>query len=286
MILSFHPIIEGDVSRLCAGRDPGPEDLAAMERAAAILLPQGCRESLYRAARRVCPLVFPNYDTRFAYPGKTGQIKLFRERGLMHPESLIFLDSADFRRQFPAPEDLPLAPPLMVKRSWGGEGQGVFPAMDLSALERVVDMLERTESGARNGFVIQRFIPTRPRVLRVAVIGRQFKTYWRVMAPSTAPCTKAGLALGGRLDFTADPDLMQAAEAAVSRLCRKTGINLAAFDILFTDDADVAPPDTPIFLEINYFFGRQGIGGSEALYTLLRQAVREWLERNRTTASP
>ena len=79
---------------------------------------------------------------------------------------------------------------------------------------------------------------------------------------------------------------MQAAEAAVSRLCRKTGINLAAFDILFTDDADVAPPDTPIFLEINYFFGRQGIGGSEALYTLLRQAVREWLERNRTTASP
>ena len=66
MILSYHPIIEGDANRLCAGRDPGPEDLAAMETADAILLPQGCRESLYRAARNACPLVFPNYDARFA----------------------------------------------------------------------------------------------------------------------------------------------------------------------------------------------------------------------------
>jgi ribosomal protein S6--L-glutamate ligase len=147
-------------------------------------------------------------------------------------------------------------------------------------------MLKRTESGSQKGFVIQRFIPTRPRVLRVAVIGRQLKTYWRVMAPSAEPCIKAGLSLGGRLDFDSDPDLMQAAETAVSRLCQATGINLAAFDILFTNDKEVAPPETPIFLEINYFFGRRGIGGSEALYDLLREGIRNWLKRHQRSESP
>jgi ribosomal protein S6--L-glutamate ligase len=286
MILSFHPMIEGDVNRLCAGRDPGPEDRAAMACATAILLPQGCRETLYRAARRTCPLVFPNYDVRFAYPGKIGQIRLFQEQGLMHPESLVFIDSADFRKQFPDPDTLPITPPLVVKRDWGGEGQGVFPTPDRPALKRILTLLENTESGARNGFVIQRFIPTRPRVLRVVVIGRQVKTYWRVMTPSADPFVKVGLALGGRLDYQADLDLMAAAEAAVSRLCRTTGIDLAAFDILFANDPAIAPADTPIFLEINYFFGRRGIGGSEALYTLLRQATRDWLERNQAITSP
>ena len=106
------------------------------------------------------------------------------------------------------------------------------------------------------------------------------------LAPSADPYAKVGLALGGRIDFTTDPDLMRAAEAAVTRLCRETAINLAAFDILFTSDAATASPDTPIFLEINYFFGRQGIGGSEALYDLLREGIRNWLQRHKLSESP
>ncbi len=286
MILSFHPILEGDVNRLCAGRDPGPEDLAAMETATAILLPQGCRESLYRSARRACPLVFPNYDARFAYPGKTGQVRLFRHLDMPHPESLVFKGSADFKASHPNPETMPIAPPVVVKLDWGGEGKGVYPAPDMSALKHVLNILESTESGHADGFVIQRFIPTRPRVLRVVVVGRRLKTYWRVMAPTADPYAKAGLALGGRLDFTTDPDLMRAAEAAVRQLCRATGINLAAFDLLFTSDTTIAPPDRPLFLEINYFFGRRGIGGSEALYALLQDGIRDWLKSHQPTASP
>ncbi len=283
MILSFHPIIEGDVNRLCAGRDPGPEDLAAMQSASAIVLPQGCRESLYRAARKACPRVFPNYDARFGYPGKNGQVRLFRHLGIAHPESLLFSGIADFKRRHPRPGTLPIAPPVVVKRDWGGEGQGVYPAPDTVALRQVLQQLEVTESEHQSGFLIQRFIPTRPRVLRVAVVGRQLRTYWRVMAPSGDPFAKIGLALGGRLDYDSDPHLMRAAEAAVERLCRVTGINLAAFDLLFTRDADIAPPAQPLFLEINYFFGRRGLGGSEALYTLLREAVRDWFARNETS---
>ena len=34
----------------------------------------------------------------------------------------------------------------------------------------------------------------------------------------------------------------------------------------------------PLFLEINYYFGRRGLGGSENYYQLLHQAIRDWLE--------
>ena len=280
MLLSFHPIIEGDAHRLCAGRDPDPEDLAAMRTATAIVLPLGCRESLYRAARKACPRVFPNYEARFAYPGKTGQVRLFRDQGVPHPASLLFADMQDFRQRYPAPDRLPIAPPLVVKRDWGGEGRGVYPAPDTATLRDTLQRLEATAGEHQRAFLIQRFIPTRPRVLRVVVVGRRLRTYWRVMAPTDGPFAKAGLALGGRLDFNSDPHLMQAAESAVAQLCRATGINLAAFDLLFTRDAGIAPPEQPIFLEINYFFGRQGLGGSEALYTLMREAIRDWQARN------
>ena len=33
------------------------------------------------------------------------------------------------------------------------------------------------------------------------------------------------------------------------------------------------------FLEINFFFGRTGLGGSERFYSLLRQAIEGWLDR-------
>ncbi len=199
---------------------------------------------------------------------------------------MTFADCADFRDRFPDIQRIPIMPPLVIKRDWGGEGQGVFPVPDMAALKHILKILEQTESGHPNGFVIQRFIPTRPRVLRVVVVGRRLKTYWRVMAPSADPYAKAGLPLGGRLDFTTDPDLMRAAETAVHRVCNETGINLAAFDILFTSDATIASPDTPIFLEINYFFGRQGIGGSEGLYKLLREGIRDWIASCKPTEAP
>ena len=286
MLLSFHPILEGDVNRLCAGRDPGPEDFAAMDKATAILLPQGCRESLYRAARRACARVFPNYDARFAYPGKTGQVKLFRDLGLPHPESLIFANSKDLNARYPELETMPLVPPLMVKRDWGGEGQGVYPAPDMTALKHILQELERTESALQSGFVIQRFIPTAPRALRVVVIGAVRRTYWRVMAPSTDPYVRIGLSQGGRIDDQADPELMRVAETAVAGACRETGIDLAAFDLIFSCDPAIAAPDTPIFLEINYFFGRRGLGGSEGLYNLLAEGLRNWLPIQRKSAHP
>jgi ribosomal protein S6--L-glutamate ligase len=34
---------------------------------------------------------------------------------------------------------------------------------------------------------------------------------------------------------------------------------------------------TPLLLEINYFFGRKGLGGSEAYYKILQEEIQAWL---------
>jgi ribosomal protein S6--L-glutamate ligase len=61
-------------------------------------------------------------------------------------------------------------------------------------------------------------------------------------------------------------------------ICRKqeleTRINLAGFDLLFPEND---PQAGPLFLEINYFFGRQGLGGSLEYYDLFEEGVTTWL---------
>ena len=58
------------------------------------------------------------------------------------------------------------------------------------------------------------------------------------------------------------------------RLVAATGINLAAIDVIF----HIEDPDPqPLFLEINYIFGRRGLGGSMRFYQLLSEALQEWL---------
>ena len=87
MILSYHPCYEADRNRLCAGREPDEKDLSAIRDADAVVLPQGCREALYHMARQNSPHVFPDYDARFQYPGKTGQAKLFQALDVPHPRT-------------------------------------------------------------------------------------------------------------------------------------------------------------------------------------------------------
>jgi ribosomal protein S6--L-glutamate ligase len=276
MILSFHPLYQGDVNRLCAGRDPDAQDRAAMRQAAAVILPQGCRASLYQAATRACGRVFPNYEARFAYPGKLGQIRLFQETGVPHPPSFCFADTAAFLQNDPA-GNRPVSPPAVVKLNWGGEGRGVFPITQAGNLREIITLLQSYETTGQSGFIIQEWIPAGARALRVVVTGRELFSYWRVMASENAPL--ANLACGGAIDHGSDGHLMAAAEKATTAFCRKTGINLAGFDFLFCTDPAVADPQTPLFLEINYFFGRRGLWGSEAYYQRLQRAIDHWLEK-------
>ncbi len=267
MIVSFHPCFVADYNLICAGRDPGPEDLAAIRAADAVVLPQGCRRSLYEAAKRNCRRVFPNYDARFDYPGKTGQIKLFRKTGTTHPETLLFASTEECLRVFgsqPAP-----AFPLVFKFDWGGEGQGVFRFEAEGPFRR---FLSESRFAPAEPCLVQSYIPGARRTLRVAVIGRMIRSYWRLAGDPEG--FYANLSRGGTIDEASDPGLQAAGREAVCDFCKKTGIDLAGIDLLFRE-TEGAP--APLFLEVNYFFGRRGLGGSHRYYGLLEEQVRAWL---------
>lgn len=270
MILSFHPIIEADENIICAGRPPNETDLAAIKRAAAVILPQGCSEDLYRMARRNCPHVFPNLDVRFDFPGKRGQIQLFERLGLEYPETRCYDSVANYRRS-----SQQIVFPAVVKFDWGGQGDTVFKATHQDELSKVIEQASDFESTGQNGFLIQQFIATRYRSLRVVVIGSRFISYWRVQPEKDAFGTS--VADGATIDHTSDGHLQKAAKDRAKHFCRETGLQLAGFDFIF-DEADVhATQVAPLILEINFYFGRTGLGGSDAYYQLLAEEVDKWL---------
>ena len=266
MILSFHPVIVGDENLICAGRNPGPEELSAIRRAAAVILPQGCRETLYRMARENCPRVFPDYEARFRYPGKTGQAAMFAAFGAASPETWAFASVAELNES-----DLLNFPyPLVFKPDWGGEGEGVRLLRDRAGLEAALTRARAAETAENRGFVLQRFVPCGGRSLRVVAVHDRLFSYWRV-GETGAPLL-SGLSHGAAMDREADPHLMALGGEAVRELCLKTGVNLAGFDLIFPDSGP-----GPLFLEVNYFFGRRGLGGNEGYYEILRDAVSAWL---------
>ncbi|RZB30117.1 MAG: ribosomal protein S6--L-glutamate ligase [Desulfobacteraceae bacterium Eth-SRB1] len=274
MILSFHPCFVADKNIICAGRSPDADDLAAIKAADAVILPQGCYKSLYEMARGNCANVFPDYDAKFNYPGKIGQIKLFQKKAVAYPKTETFSSTetyfyhyGEFSGQFPF--DLP----FVFKFDWGGEGETVYLIKSLEEFQSVLRKAAIYESTGQAGFLLQKYIPSQNRTLRVVVIDRKLISYWRVQKSAEAFCSN--LSKGAVIDFDSDPDLQEAAVTSVREFCGKTGINLAGFDIIFSSEAKIIKP---LFLEINYFFGRKGLGGSEKYYELLIPEIRAWIK--------
>ena len=276
MILSFHPLYVADRDLLCAGRDPGAMELTAIQKAEAVILPQGCRESLYRMAKDNCAHVFPDYDARFAYPEKIGQAKLFQEKGVSHPLTVIYenpvLPAADYDAVLNTP---PFDLPFVFKFNWGGEGETVFCLDSWETIEKALNKAILYEKSGQYGFLLQELVPSKGRSLRVVVIHQSYISYWRVQNDANAFYTN--LTKGAKIDSVSDPALQEAAIAATRKFCDQTKINLAGFDFLFSEADLDAGVIKPLFLEINYFFGRKGLGGSEKYYKILQDEIDNWL---------
>ena len=272
MILSFHPCFEADENRLCAGRLPDENDLARIRSADAVVLPQGCSQELYRMVSRNCARFFPDYTARFAYPGKLGQARLFLETGACHPDTKIFERFSDYVESCKKNARFPPSYPFVLKMDWGGEGDNVHLIASADELEHRLGQVKAYEATGQQGFLIQRYIPSGFRSLRIVVIYRRYESYWRSHDQPGNFC--ASLSKGARMDRDSDPELQEMAVQAVREFCARTHINLAGFDILFSSEDK---PPVPLFLEINYFFGRQGIGGSEAYYALLVEQIHRWI---------
>jgi ribosomal protein S6--L-glutamate ligase len=270
MILSFHPIIEADRNIICAGRQPDDNDLQAIRRADAVILPQGCSEALYRMARRNCFRVFPNLDVRFDYPGKSGQICLFRRLGVAHPGTRIYSGLDAFSR-----DTAPVEYPAVVKLDWGGQGETVFRVNDARDLDEALHRVAAYESSGQKGFLIQQYIPCGRRALRVVIVGTRILSYWR-QQPETRQFGTS-VAGGAIIDHHANPEMQKAARNVVRDFSIQTDLQLAGFDFIFSNQSRFAGAGEPLMLEINYFFGRTGLGGSESYYHLFETEVKKWL---------
>jgi ribosomal protein S6--L-glutamate ligase len=275
MILSYHPCFEADKNILCAGREPSVDDLAAIQAARAVILPQGCYRSLYEMAHNHCRHVFPNFDSRFKYAGKIGQVRLFQRENVPHPRTEIHLNVNAYTKHYDGFLPKPAFDfPFIFKFDWGGEGYQVYLIQSASEFQDILQTAGDYEDSGHTGFIIQEYIPSDNRSLRVAVIGETVISYWRVQSNTRNFCSN--LARGAVIDTHSDPDLQALAVEQVKTFCSRTGINLAGFDLLFSSRGKSS---LPLFLEINYYFGRRGLGGGERFYEILIAEIEQWMDR-------
>ena len=270
MILSFHPCFVADSQVILGDRSLNPDDHALIREAAVIILPQGCSFALYQACKDSSALLFPNYEMRFKYPGKIGQGLLFKKLRLPHPETIPWPSVDAFREAYHKRGDFPHRTPFLIKADGRHEAEGIYLISDRAALESALRDLTGFE---KSGFISQELIPSEGNVLRAVILGHRTITYW--VRPENPDQIITTISRGAIIDGDWRADLQKKGRDQVQKFTAAAGINLAAIDLVFPL-SDLDP--RPLFLEINYYFGRRGLGGSLNYYMLLHKAIREWLE--------
>ena len=268
MILSFHPCFTADHQIILGDRPLNEEDRRLIRGAQAVILPQGRFDRVFHECLAAGAPMFPNYEMRLAYPGKVGQSRLFEAFQLPHPRTFRWKSVGCFGTATRTPHEFP----FVLKDDKSHEAEGVFMVSGLKPLEKALAFLALKEDGKNNGFVTQDFIHSEGNVLRSVILGERIVTYWKRPAEPGQVITT--ISKGALIDHDWKPDLREKGGVQAQVLARRTGINLAAVDFVF--DLSKNDPD-PLFLEINYFFGRRGLGGMDAYYRLLFRAVQNWL---------
>jgi ribosomal protein S6--L-glutamate ligase len=273
MILSFHPVFDADQQIIFGSRSLNDEDMGFIRKAKAILLPQTCKYTLYKACQGSPAFVFPNYDMRFKYSGKIGQSLLFKELELPAPRTLEWTTVIQLEEYIKEKDSLPHKTPFFLKTNRGHEAEGVFLIENQEMLERGLKHFQILEKSGTFGFISQEYIQSQGNVLRTVILNKTLITYWK--RPQTPEQKITTINRGAIIDKEWRKDLQANGKQAAERLMQKTGINLAAIDFVF--DLTIDDPG-PLFLEINYSFGRRGLGGSENFYGLLHTSIIEWME--------
>lgn len=272
MILSFHSCFLSDTQVILGDGTLDAHDRRHIEAADAIILPQTCPLELYQACKKASALLFPNYEARFEYPGKIGQSRLFKDFGLSHPKTEQWPSVKAFRNKHSKGAPFPHEVPFVIKADKTHEAEGVHIIQDSATLESALQAMERLEGSGLSGFVSQEWIETEGNVLRVVIMGRSLRSYWKRAEGSGEKV--AAISRRAKIDENWRPDLQERGKTQAQRLSAATGINLAAIDFVFPF---CHPDPQPLFLEVNYAFGRQGLGGSRNFYFLLFAVLQEWL---------
>jgi ribosomal protein S6--L-glutamate ligase len=159
-----------------------------------------------------------------------------------------------------------------LKANQGGEGSFVFLVHSKQELIENLNLLPKGTPESE-GFVLQERIDHGGKDLRVVILFDTLYAYWRIQPDPKLFLTNQRH--GGLIAHGGDALLKEEAIEAVRDFCKRSGINLAGFDLIFDRHAN---PAVPLFLEINYYFGRRGLGGSMRFYEMLGQAVDRWLD--------
>jgi ribosomal protein S6--L-glutamate ligase len=273
MILSFHPCFEADAQIILGSRPLDSNHLKLMRKADAIILPQALQADFYQACSESNALLFPNYEMRFRYPGKIGQSLMFRDFGFPHPETLCWNTLEDFNKKHPSMETFPHKKPFLIKDNSTHEAECVHLVKDKHSLSEALSSLKLREGSSTSGFITQDYVSSKGNVLRAVIIGKKIMTYWK--RPSIPGQVITTISRGAIIDHHWRPELQAKGEGQARSLSKKTKINLAAIDFVF-DLSDKRPE--PLFLEINYYFGRRGLGGTERYYRLFYEAVQDWMK--------
>ena len=235
-------------------------EVADMIRAArGVVMPRGITRKRYRKIAAMAQNWFPNLDAKYDYSGKTKQIILFQRLKIRHPRTILYPNPQvllDAEKRM-----LPLDYPFVLKGDNGGGGSRVFPVCCRKDLIRGLQRLPAEEP-----LLIQRWVDHGGMDLRVVVVGAKMVSYFRVGGGNFYN----NVCRGGRMRTEIFPELQERGMAAVARLCHLAGINFAGFDLMF---ADAGPP---IFIEINFNFGRKGLGGTPGFRRLFKEAVNLW----------
>ena len=271
-IVSYHPALEADENLLLESQRPlDQRDHEAMARAGAILLPQAPREDLHQMALRSGKPVFPRSAPFHTKDGKLGNFLLFKELGLAHPFTLAFGDIAEAVSawQEGALAAAGIKPPLVAKGAGGGEGRNVFLVQSPGELAGLEGRLDPTCMRGPSGLVLQEYMDCGGRDARVIIMGGRMQAFWRV-APKGE--FRGNLSQGGRVDRGSRPEDLGRALELARALRDSAAMDLAAVDFL------IPLGEEPLFLEINFYFGRRALGGGDAFLKEFLLAVRQWLQ--------
>ena len=272
MLLSFHRRIRGDVNLRLPHKKPlSPEVLDMAASARAVILTQHVKANQYRQLQKLGTPLFPNYTFRFGYEGKVGNIRLFRRFEAPHPKTHIYESVLDFENRHMQKKEALFDYPFVLKGDRGGGGWAVFLLKNIRDLRKYLRVLADVRLHPTKRFISQEYVQHGGRDLRVVVVGDTTVVYWRCQERHGEFRNNVGR--GAAINYELDPPLRNKGIACVRNFCSHTGINLAAFDVLF--DRSIPDPE-PMLSEINFLFGRKGLGGSPAFHKVLQSAVGKW----------
>ena len=258
--VSFRPAIRMEENLPPFTAIEGTRTMDLLRKATGVLLPSHIAPWTYRSIIQHAKNWFPRLDARFNFQGKTRQVHLFDAMGVRHPESLVF--ETPLRLQTYLNEHgSPWGYPMVLKGDLGGGGETVFPIYGREDVPKYLLNLPKDKP-----LLIQKWVEHGGKDLRVVIYRDRAVSYFRVGGGQFYN----NVCRGGRLDHGGWPELQRKGVSAVRVFCRRAGIDIAGFDLMFPDEGD------PVFVEVNFHFGRKGLGGLKEHQKHVLRAIRSW----------